>query len=448
MVDSIEGTPETIKSEVSVFDQPSFQVTHLKGLWLKVSPTGTYIGTNHQTGLDFHIDRAEGLYLDLNDSFIVVKFHFADANLKPYPPYHETNNKDPKRIALVNFGLAALFRDVSMRINGTKIEGENHMYATKAYMYNDLSAGKNAKRYQLQVCGWMDDDANGFDLETNKGHVTRKAWTAFSKPLELAGPLWLDCWMQPQYLTPDMDIDIHIQRQDPRWCLQSWEATPDTNIIIDEAALWIRKVTVSPSVRAGHLKGLETQNACWHYNGHKIIEHIIPASILTWTEANIARGMFPKLLVICLTTGKAAAGDWKLSPFNFVHQNIQSIGLQVNGSNVPMESYTPDFPNGCCARPYLMCFLGLGKSGIHTDDNGLGFADYMGGHTYFVFNLAADLCLSGHAQPARLSNIKCEIKFKEALTEQMNLKVLCVYDTKFEMTQAGVIIADSVQASN
>ena len=38
------GSTESVKSELAVFDGPSYQVTHLKGAWLELSPSNQYRG--------------------------------------------------------------------------------------------------------------------------------------------------------------------------------------------------------------------------------------------------------------------------------------------------------------------------------------------------------------------------------------------------------------------
>ena len=39
------GSTEIVKSELAIFDGPSYQVTHNKGQWLELAPQNKYQGT-------------------------------------------------------------------------------------------------------------------------------------------------------------------------------------------------------------------------------------------------------------------------------------------------------------------------------------------------------------------------------------------------------------------
>ena len=83
-----------------------------------------------------------------------------------------------------------------------------------------------------------------------------------------------------------------------------------------------------------------------------------------------------------------------------------------------------------------------------SDDNGILMEDFIGGNCLYAFNLAPDLVLSGHAQPARLAPLTIEIKFHKEIKTAMQLIAFCVYDTKFDITLNRNIILDSAQSAN
>src|SRR5271163_1028727 len=102
-----------------------------------------------------------------------------------------------------------------------------------------------------------------------------------------------------------------------------------------------------------------------------------------------------------------------MSPWNFQHFNVKSVGLKVNSNWIPFQPYTPTYtvPQKI-GREYMNLFLALGKAGMMNDDNGILQKDFIGGNALYAFLLAADMCLSGHAQPARLAPISIEIDFE------------------------------------
>src|SRR5277367_1565563 len=180
-------TPQSIKAELSIFDDHSFQVTHLKGQWAEILPENLYQGTN-QTSIMIKISQAEGWYMDFNDAYILL-----DASI-----VKEDGTKigAAEEVAFVNYAAAALFKDMKLVGGAQKIEVENQSYAYKAYLYSLLSSGISAKKYQLTASGFERDEPVKFDDRANKAYVVRKGWTSDGKSKQFIVPVLLDSWMQ------------------------------------------------------------------------------------------------------------------------------------------------------------------------------------------------------------------------------------------------------------
>ena len=193
-----EGSAETVKAELSIFEPLPYQVSHIKGNWIRHEPENDSLGTNTNTPITFKIPKAAGLYIDFNDSFIDLEVAIESS---------ATFATDTS-VAFVNFALHSLFKDVTFEINGTKIEGANQHYAYKAYIFALINASQEAKRHQLQSSGWMHDTNGQFDIATNAGFVARQQWTAAGVNMYFAGPLFLDTWIHEQYFTDACDIRL------------------------------------------------------------------------------------------------------------------------------------------------------------------------------------------------------------------------------------------------
>src|SRR5277367_3796620 len=98
-------TPQSIKAELSIFDDHSFQVTHLKGQWAEILPENLYEGTN-QTSIMIKIPQAEGWYMDFNDAYILL-----DASITKGDGTKIGANEE---VAFVNYAAAALFKDMKL----------------------------------------------------------------------------------------------------------------------------------------------------------------------------------------------------------------------------------------------------------------------------------------------------------------------------------------------
>src|SRR3981189_3237367 len=454
----VVGSIESVKAELAVFDDHSYQVTHLKVKWLCMKPDNVYAGCTGNA-IHFLIPKPTGWYLDFNDSFMVVKLQIIKA-ADEKPPAAGTV------VAFENNIIGTLFRDVSLITeNQTKLEGENQNYAYKAYLYTLLNASKSAKAYQLANCGWMRDDGGMYDIteikevkdaggavttpySANSGFINRMKWTDDGSVCEFAGPVFLDTWLQKQYFLDGSDFALAFKPNDPKFCLHAATDADEYKVNVLEAALWIRQVNVSPSVIVGHAQGLRRFNYVCPYNGHKIFTKLIKDGGSIEAIPNLFLGIYPKLIIVGLLDHDAYAGKYTKNPFNFKHFDVSSVGLSVNGNYVPHPPFEPNHEKAWIAREYMALFMSLGKSGILGDDNGILMKDFSKGCCLYCFMLAPDMCMSGHAQPARLSPISLEIRFAKPIANPIMLVAIAVYDTKIEMTRDRLWILDSTQSAN
>ena len=94
---------QTIKSELSIFDEPTYQTTHLKAMWSKIKPEGNYQGTSGEK-VQFTMAKHEGWYYDFNDTFIIIELALTKED-------GVTKISDDK-VAFINYVGAALFKDM------------------------------------------------------------------------------------------------------------------------------------------------------------------------------------------------------------------------------------------------------------------------------------------------------------------------------------------------
>src|SRR5437773_4104498 len=193
------GSSESVKSDLSMFDGHSYQVTHLKAQWLPILPQNQYTG-NEGTDIIFKIRKSPGWYLSLRDSYVTVQVSIEKV---------DGGDVDKELVAFENFALGTLFKDVSfLSSNQTKLEGESQQYAYRAFLYALINGSYSAKKFQLQVAGWVKDTPGKIDMDStsddreppkqtgNEGFLARREWTKAGGKLELCGPVFLDTWMQ------------------------------------------------------------------------------------------------------------------------------------------------------------------------------------------------------------------------------------------------------------
>src|SRR3977135_232 len=446
-----EGSHETVKSELHIFDRPEYQVSQLRGDWVEYKAKDC-TGIDTVTPIQIDVPAAEGVYTDLANSYITLAFTVITGTNEAPVTLAET-----AKVAPINLALASFFKDVCLTVNNIKVEGDSQLYAYKAYLYNLLAASVVCKKHQLAASGWMTDTAAQFDLEGNEGYVARKKWTATVKNAttstvcNLAGPLYLDVAIQKQYLTDKMNLSFKFNRHSHTFALQSFDvaATAATyRIRFISMALWLRRVQVSPSVIMGHLKGFQSQNAIWKYPAIKVITSHHAKDITNISIPNATPGLYPKCIFVAMVNASSYNGGIAKNPFNFNHYNVKSVGFMMNGQYAAQTPYTPNFGSQDVLREYINLFLATGQFGINEDDNGILIGDYIGGNSIFAFTFAPDLSLTGFAQPIRMINIRLDIDFKVPLPSNIVLMLFCLCDTLFEFTGNGLVILDNTQLPN
>ena len=144
----------------------------------------------------------------------------------------------------------------------------------------------------------------------------------------------------------------------------------------------------------------------------------------------------------------AYSGQYDRNPYNFQSFNVSEVGLMCNGQSIPSTPYRPDFAGKCIAREYFNIFQQLGKAGVFSDDNGITMEDWSKGNTLYVFNLAPDGAVTGHAQAVRYTNVDVTIRFTQATDTPLQLIALAIYDTQLELTGQRIWLLDQNQQPN
>jgi hypothetical protein len=145
---------------------------------------------------------------------------------------------------------------------------------------------------------------------------------------------------------------------------------------------------------------------------------IIPAGNPSLRKDNVFNGLVPKSFVFGLVESEAYNGAYKKNPYNFKNFSVTSIGISVNGEEIPFRplqlSYataTPKF-----IEAYNMLFAGTGKMYYNTG-NDISREEYPNGYTLYAFDLTPDMCGSSpHFNVVQKGNLAIEIQFGTAPT--------------------------------
>ena len=409
------------KSELRIFDPMQPQIVVDSAIFTNIHPTTSLI--ENIKNIEFVINGSQSEYLDLNDSLLYLQLKITTKDKKNIPA--------TSAIVTSNFLMNALFKDVTLSLNDTVVEGGNQLYAYKSTIEDIFNFNASAKKFQLKSKGFIDDENE------------RKELIKESRSFELVGALRLDFLNQPKYLIPGVNVRIILQRSSDAFCMHNTAGAPC--ITISKAMMLVRRVKVSPAVQARHLLGLGKKNAIYPYTRSQVVSYAISQGSLSYFKENLfSSSLLPKFVVVAMVKSLGYTGSYAEEPFKFDHFNTNSVALYRDGQALPYrESYTPDFENGLYVCDYV-------KSMIHSVqhlntnlNNGVTLKKFGGGgYTFFTFNLTPDFDMT-QGQLPKDGNLRLDIKFAKPLNQAINVVIYASFDAELQITKDRQILYDA-----
>jgi hypothetical protein len=127
-------------------------------------------------------------------------------------------------------------------------------------------------------------------------------------------------------------------------------------------------------------------------------------------------GRILKMLPFTMLANNDFLGTVKTNPYKFQHFGMRTFAMYVSGKQLRSESLSLDTGHKTQVLGYKTLFE---SSSIHLSNSGLQIIHvYISGYFMLLFNLTPDMAASEvHASPAKIGNIRIELKFGAALTE-------------------------------
>ena len=252
-------------------------------------------------------------------------------------------------------------------------------------------------------------DPNAADGQANKGLKNRAKLVWDDKSIDLMGKLHIDLFSQEKYLVNGVDLHVKCIRNWNNFCLLSPNDDADYKVVIQSAALLVRKIQIAPSVRLAHEKALMKGNAKYPITRVLCNVYSVGQGNMNMQKDNIFNGELPKRVVIAMVDQDAYNGNYKKNPFNFKHHELTSLGLFVNTIPVPgkrIETKFSEEGGQQYINAYLSLFNGSNSLG-HDHGNYISRADFPNGYSLFAFDLTPDLSDGGgHLSLLKKGNLK------------------------------------------
>jgi len=430
-----EQSCECTKSQLDLFSVPPTQTSMESGLWVEYHPITS---VTDGSPIEFDISGTGEEYIDLANSMLYVKAKITRPN--------GTDLAAAANTGPVNLFLHSLFSQVDIQLNGTLITSSTNTYPYRAILETLLSYGEDAKNTQLTSALYYKDKAGRMNVvpqdnaaTRNDGLVKRTVHTSESKVVDMMGRLHADIFFQDRYLLNEVGVKIKLVRSKDAFCVMS---DADCKVRIIKAAMFVRKVKLSPSVFLAHAKALE--NGTVKYPIRRVVckTFTVPNGFRDVSHEKLFSGQLPTRLVVGLVSNEAFNGSRTQNPFNFQNFGVTEISLymdgQQEGSIKPMEL---DYENDQYIRAYNTLFAGTGKifrdEGIAIDRN-----DYKEGYALYAFNLTADLGDEENFNLMRQGSVRLVLKFADALTTTVTVVCYAEFENIIEIDRNRNVIFD------
>ena len=373
-------------------------------------------------------------FIDLSATTLHIRAKIVKADGTAY-------DRDKGEVAFINNALHSMFQDVIVSINETIVEGGELNYNIKSLISTLFAYSDSSMERQLFAAGFVKDEPGKVDEITNKGYVTRKAWTNGGASKDFYGKLFVDMFQQPRYLIGNVNMKIKLIRAAHALALWTNATGEKPKFVIEAATLYIKKVRPHPQIVNDVIISM-SKGAIAYYpiNRIEISTFPVPANSLRFSKDQLFYGKVPKILVICMMDNTASSGVYSKNPYNFKHCDMSSIDLRIDGESKPILPLTPNFKTKLCIREYMSV---LESMNILGKDSCLPFTydEFLNGYTFFAWNLTPDY--SGQPQnPALRSNIRLDIKFSEAQTSLFSVLLYAVFDSMIMIDGSGQVMTD------
>ena len=431
---------------LDLFRVPPTDISYVSYRMVPISPFTTGINP-----VDFQIDPQED-FIDLSRSYFEIRWTVkkSDGN----------NTANTDKTYFVNNLAHSLFKQISVRLNGTLISPQTDTYAYKAYLETLLNYNRDDGETILKPQGWnnvinipdalnanQQDQTNAaFDALSEENQAVVKAFQKEVK--EFSGGVskvlsfvpHIEVFHLSKLLIPGVQIGIKLYFNSPDFW--SMRYTGAVALRLQEAdiklKLYLCQVKVNDSVYRELMSTVES--------GRQMVAYpTVRSEIRTYNIQNDTRHVeinnpfhnrLPNMVIVGLVESAAFNGDVGKYPYSFKTFNLSSIKQLVRGESYPYEELDLVHNSGSTDlrgyRQFLQATGSLCKSRgnmVRADDWGHGKHC-----TLFVYENAANGCLNSPILNPQLSGeIKLVLEFGANPGDNLTAIVYGEFENKLEI---------------
>ncbi|GAA6234170.1 uncharacterized protein F54H12.2-like [Lates japonicus] len=418
-----QKSAECTLAELDLFSAPMTQLSIDDKIYTEISPLSAIADGGP---IEFFIPGDGDKYLDRNDTLLhlCVKITNVDG----------TDLANDVAVALISYPLNTIFSQCDVTLGDRLISQSSATHPYRAMIETLLNFSEDTLKSQFSSGLFYKNTSGAVNSIVtvngpNRGLNKRASFTANSREVHLPGDI---------FLLNSVDLS-KLTRASDAFCLTGARDSAFRLRILG-ASLFVKKVSVSPAVRLGHAAALMLCNMLYPLSRVNVKTYSIPENSRICNQENLFLGAMPKYVVLAMVHHEAFTGRRDLSPFNFIHNDVEYLALCEDGRQVPAKAFQPQFNIGLSVREFYNMFLATGR---HLKDLPLSInrEEFNDGYSLFVFNLNPGDD-NDALSPVSNGNLRLEMRFRVPLTHTTTLIVYACYDSILEINSKRQVLVD------
>lgn len=155
--------------------------------------------------------------------------------------------------------------------------------------------------------------------------------------MDIMGPLHFDLASQPKLLINGVNVRIKLEKNKEVFSLMS--AADSYKVVIQSASLYVRKISVSPSIMIAHEKALEKSVIKLPIRRIEVKTFSLSSGLQSSTISNAFIGQLPTRMILGFVSNQSYNGNITKNPFKFQHYNLNYLAVLNNGVMTPAKPF-------------------------------------------------------------------------------------------------------------
>ena len=376
-----------------------------------------------------HMIVPSGIYLRISADFMATELPVeTEDGTKTEATEGAARSSIYDKAGVVNNILHSMFESVEVKISDENITKMDRNQPYRAYMSILCNYGAAEHKTYFRLSGWSKDTSGHMEKagEENIGWVTRKKMLKGStRKFEGIGKLMSPIFFQSKLLPTQVSMRIKLEKKSPQFYVMAADNNIRFDVILKEVVLMVQKVSVVPGLRQSYISLMEEGKPIPYFlNTPYTTHYAIDKDSTDFVKDNLFSGRLPTKIVLAMVATDAYHGRQTKNPFNFQHFGLMEVCLYKDGAPYPRPPIKLDIAGGRTAEAYHY-FMGSLNAVYTRTVPDITLDEYLDGYFMISYNMSPDQLGSVH--PSTLlnasSNLRLELKFKDALKENVTLLV-------------------------